>query len=69
LSSAADPEASSGDAVPIFVAAPVNLVGAVLVVRRMMTSEPAASAKWLKIGAIIVLAGDVLLFGVRALAA
>lgn len=64
---AADPQAPGSDAIPVFIAAPVNLIGAVFVVRSMMTSDPAASARSLKIGAIIVLVGDLVLFAVRAL--
>jgi hypothetical protein len=64
---ASDPEARDGALVPVFVGAPINIVGVVLVVKAMMTDDPIGSAKWLKIGAAVILAGDVLLFSVQAL--
>jgi hypothetical protein len=65
---ASDPEAPKGTAVPVFVGAPINLIGAVFVVRSMMAAEPAAAARLLKIGAALIIVGNVLLFAVRALA-
>jgi hypothetical protein len=64
---ATDSAAPDGAAVPLFVGGPINLVGLALVLRSMFASDPAVSARFLKIGAAVVLAGDVLLYGVRAL--
>ncbi|WP_127504017.1 hypothetical protein [Actinoplanes solisilvae] len=63
-----DAEAPDGAKVPVFVAGPVNLVGFALVLRSMLASDREVSARFLKLGAVVVLAGDVLLYSVRALA-
>jgi hypothetical protein len=63
-----DSEAPDGAAVPVFVGGPVNLVGLALVLRSMFASDRVVSARFLKLGAVVVLVGDVLLYGVRALA-
>jgi hypothetical protein len=65
---ATDSEAPDGAALPIFVGGPINLVGLALVLRSMFASDPAVSARFLKIGAVVVLTGLMLLYGVRALA-
>jgi hypothetical protein len=64
---ATDEAAPEGAAMPLFIAGPVNVVGVVFVVRSMMATKPEVSARFLKIGAVIVIAGTALLFGVRAL--
>jgi hypothetical protein len=64
---ASDPEAADGALVPLFVGAPVNVVGAVLVLKGMFTDDPVVSGRWIKIGAAVILAGAVLLFAIRAL--
>lgn len=64
---ATDVAASDGAATPLFIAAPVNLVGLVFVIRSMFAGQRKASARFLKIGAVIVIMGTALLFSVRAL--
>lgn len=64
---ASDEAAPDGAATPLFIAGPVNVVGAVFVVRSMLASQAEVSARLLKIGAAVVIVGTVLLFGVRAL--
>jgi ABC-type phosphate transport system permease subunit len=63
---ASDPEAPDAALVPVFVGAPVNVVGVVLALRGMFTDDPIISARWLKTGAAMILVGVVLLFAVRA---
>ncbi|WP_213013689.1 hypothetical protein [Paractinoplanes toevensis] len=65
---ATQPDAPDGAAVPVFIAGPVNLVGLGLVLRSMFAADREVSARFLKIGAIVVLVGDLLLYGIRALA-
>jgi hypothetical protein len=64
---ATDEAAPDGAVTPLLVAGPVSLLGLVFVVRSMVTGPADASARLLKIGAAVVIAGTVLLFGVRAL--
>ncbi|MEU7908595.1 hypothetical protein [Actinoplanes sp. NPDC049118] len=64
---ATDEAAPDGAATPLLIAGPVNLVGLVFVVRSMLAGKPEVSARFLKIGAVIVTVGTALLFGVRAL--
>lgn len=64
---ATDEAAPDGAAIPLFIGVPVNLVGLVFVVRSMLAGNAEASARFLKIGAAIVIVGTALLFGVRAL--
>lgn len=66
---ATDKAFPAGSAIPLFIGGPVNLVGLVFIVRSMLASEREVSAHLLRIGAAIVVAGIVLLFGVRALTA
>jgi hypothetical protein len=63
---AMDEAAPDGAVTPLFIGGPVNLVGLVFVVRSMLASKPAVSARLLTIGAAIVIVGTVLLFSVRA---
>ncbi len=64
---ATDEAAPAGAAIPLFIAGPINLVGLVFVVRSMLAGQPETSARLLKIGAVIVIVGTALLFGVRAI--
>ena len=64
---ATDAAAPSGAITPVLVGGPFCLVGAVVVIRGMIAPEPGRSARLLKTGAAVVLAGVVLLYGIRAM--
>lgn len=64
---ATDSSAPDGAAVPLFVGGPINLIGLALVLKSMSSKDPAVSARFLKIGAAVVVIGVVLLYSVRAL--
>ena len=65
---ATDAAAPDGAIVPPVAGGPICVAGAAIVIRSMVTSDPERSARFLKIGAAVVLLGDVVLYGVRALA-
>jgi len=60
--------APRGSAIPLIVGGPVSLAGFALVVRSMLATDRDVSARYLKIGAVVVLIGDVLLYGIHTLA-
>ncbi len=64
---ATDEAAPDGAVTPLLIAGPVNFVGLVYVVRSMLAGQPELSARLLKVGAVIVIVGTALLFGVRAI--
>ncbi|GGN58988.1 hypothetical protein GCM10010112_13370 [Actinoplanes lobatus] len=61
-------DADAGDAwVPVFVAAPINLVGVVFAVLSMAARDPRTSSRRLAIAGGLVLLGDVALYGIYSL--
>ncbi|BAL87788.1 hypothetical protein AMIS_25680 [Actinoplanes missouriensis 431] len=52
---------------PVLLAAPINLASSVFVVLSMRTKAPSKSSRRLALAAGLVLLGDTLLFGLRAL--
>ncbi|MFC7527572.1 hypothetical protein [Actinoplanes sp. GCM10030250] len=64
---ASDPGAADKEWISVFVAAPINLVGVVFAVGGMLAAEPRSSGLRLSIAAVLIVLGDVLLYGIRAL--
>jgi hypothetical protein len=63
---ATDPGAANNELLPVLIGGPINAVGAVLVIRSMLSRDPAASARLLAVGGGLIVVGDVLLFALRA---
>jgi hypothetical protein len=66
---AADPAAPGRIVLPDLIGGPINVIGAVLVVRGMTATDPVTSTRLLKLGAAIIVAGNILLLVVRVLTA
>ncbi|GGL19937.1 hypothetical protein GCM10012284_63130 [Mangrovihabitans endophyticus] len=63
---AAQSSAPPHSLVPVLVAGPINVVGFVIVVRGMVSSDPVLSARALKVGGVVIAVGVVLLYLLRA---
>nr|WP_221378926.1 hypothetical protein [Actinoplanes polyasparticus] len=53
-------------ALPIFVAAPFIVAGVVVTVLGIAAKDPKRSARRVGIGAVLIVLGDLLIFGIRA---
>jgi hypothetical protein len=51
---------------PIFVAAPFIVAGVVVTVLGIVAKDPKLSARRVGIGAVLIVVGDLLIFGIRA---